>query len=109
MTFEMGQVIELVVVISGFAGTIYTLKADVNSIRGDVNNLEKKQDKYNHLQERTLKSEQTTNSIVLRLDRKDEHCNKKDEQYDKIIEKIDDVKDLMMDHVQIFHTKKGND
>lgn len=107
MTFEMGQLIEIIVVIVGFVGTIYTLKSDVASIKDDVVSLEKKQDKYNNLQERTMKSEQIANSLHVRLDKKDEQCDRKDAQYDKILEKIDDVKDLMIDHVQIFHTKKN--
>lgn len=105
MAFDMGQLIQILVLIFGFAGTIYTLKSDVASIKDDVSVLEKKQDKYNNLQERTLKSEQSTKSMHLRLDKKDEMCERKDLQYDKILEKIDDVKDLMIHHVQIFHSK----
>jgi len=107
MTFEMGQLIEIIVVIVGFAGTIYTLKSDVTSIKDDVASLEKKQDKYNNLQERTMKSEQTVTSLNLRLDKKDEVCDRKDLQYTKILEKIDDLKDLIMEHVTVFHTKKN--
>lgn len=40
----------------------------VKEIKNDIKRLEEKQDKYNHLQERTLKNEQSLKSLHHRMD-----------------------------------------
>jgi peptidoglycan hydrolase CwlO-like protein len=68
MTFELEQVIELLVLICSVAAIVISNKNQVANIKEDIQRLEKKQDKHNGLIERMVAVEQSCKSAHHRLD-----------------------------------------
>lgn len=66
------MLVNFVTEINALKESISNLKVD---IKEDIARLETKQDKYNHLQERVTRTEESSKSAHLRINRLEDKCN----------------------------------
>ena len=77
-----------------FVGMFYALRSTVSSIKEDIGRLEKKQDKYNNLQERTAIVERDTETAHKRIDGVKSEIKELRKEHK---EDNEELKDLIMD------------
>lgn len=100
---SLGEMITIGAMIASVTALVITNKNTSKATKEQLERLEKKQDKYNNLQERTMKAQESSKSAHNRLD----DFNSSIQRFeDRVSNKLDSILNTLSEHVKDFHTKK---